>query len=355
MGSNSLDTRTAIKGNNTSLDLQANSFDILRIIAAVSIIFTHLLMHIPPSNGVLKSAMSFFSVYFYGVVAFFAISGFLIPKSIERSSSFFSFMKKRILRLYPGLWCAFFVSFAVIMLLYHPQLNFKRILVWFGTQLTFFQAYTPEWLRGYGNGTPNGALWTICVELQLYVVSWLLHKILKKFSTKHWCIAIAVSVVLNLACWLLQDSVPHIVYRLIFNSFVPYLYIYLIGMFLYYRKDTIIYWLSKRYIIVLAVYTICVFVFYYFIPRVGFYAPIGIGITLPVMIIAVAYGLGKHRLKYEVSYGMYLYHFIVINALIQMDITEGIIAIAIVVPISVLMGFAQNILIDKPLAKIRLK
>ena len=129
----------------------------------------------------------------------------------------------------------------------------------------------------------------------------------------------------------------------------------MIGMFLYYRKDTIIYWLSKRYIIVLAVYTICVFVFYYFIPRVGFYAPIGIGITLPVMIIAVAYGLGKHRLKYEVSYGMYLYHFIVINALIQMDITEGIIAIAIVVPISVLMGFAQNILIDKPLAKIRLK
>lgn len=341
-------------GGTSSVELQDNSFDILRIIAALAIISTHLLAHIPPESAVLQSVMSYFNGYFYGVVTFFAISGFLIPKSIERSQSFGSFMKKRLLRLYPGLWVAFFISFAVIMVLYHPQLSLKRILVWFGTQLTFFQVYTPGWLRDYGNGTPNGALWTIVVELQLYVVSWLLHKKVKSFSTRSWAIVIGGATMANLVCWAVKDIVPHIIYRLIFVSFIPYLYIYLIGMFLYYRKDTVLAWLTKRWVAVLAFYTVWMTVFYFFLPRVGFYAPIHIGLTLPVMIISAAYGLGKRRLKYEISYGMFLYHFIVINALIQLGKTDGVVAIFIVVPIAVIMGFVENILIDKPVSKIRL-
>ena len=204
------------------LYLQANSFDVLRIIAALSIISTHLLAHIPPTNETLQSIMSYFNSYFYGVVIFFAISGFLIPKSIENTRTFKAFIKKRLLRLYPGLWCAFFVSFAVIMVLYHPQLNLKRILIWFGTQLTLLQVYTPEWLRGYGNGTPNGALWTIVVELQLYVVSWLFYGKLKKLKTKHWSVVIGIATLANIICWFVKDIVPHIVYRLIFISFIPY-------------------------------------------------------------------------------------------------------------------------------------
>ena len=92
---------------------------------------------------------------------------------------------------------------------------------------------------------------------------------------------------------------------------------------------------------------------YYLLPKIGFYAPISIGLTLPVMIITVAYGLGKHRLKYDISYGMYLYHFIVINALIQLGVGDGIKAAAIVLPLAVFMGFLQSKLIDKPLSKIR--
>ena len=121
-----------------SLDLQANSFDVLRVVAALAVISTHLLAHLPPENRIIRDVMSYFNSYFYGVVTFFAISGFLIPKSIEKSTSFTSFMRKRILRLYPGVWCAFFVSFAVIMMLYKPQLSLQRIFIWFGTQLTLY-------------------------------------------------------------------------------------------------------------------------------------------------------------------------------------------------------------------------
>ena len=156
-----------------------------------------------------------------------------------------------------------------------------------------------------------------------------------------------------MGCWAVKDIVPHIVYRLIFISFVPYLYIYFIGIFLYFKKDTILLWLSMRWKGVWIAYTIWMTLSYYLLPKIGFYAPISIGLTLPVMIITVAYGLGKHRLKYDISYGMYLYHFIVINALIQLGVGDGIKAAAIVLPLAVFMGFLQSKLIDKPLSKIR--
>lgn len=336
-----------------SLAFQSNSFDILRIIAALSIVSTHLLAHMPPSSEKARAIMSYFNSYFYGVVIFFTISGFLIPKSIENSSSFISFIKGRLIRLYPGIWCQFAISFIVIMILYHPSLTLKRILVWFGTQLTFFQVYTPSWLRGYGNGTPNGALWTIIVELQLYIITWLLYKKFKELTNLQWGYLILLAIVTNLICWIIEDRIPHIIYRLIFVSFIPHFYIYCIGVFLFFKRDTILLWLSKRWISVLIAYTINMSVFYFYVPRIGFYAPIHIGLTLPVMIISVAYGLGMHRLKYEITYGIYLYHLIAINALIQLGVTDGTKGAIIVTLISVLLGFLQDRFIDKPLSRIR--
>ena len=121
-------------------------------------------------------------------------------------------------------------------------------------------------------------------------------------------------------------------------------------------KHSVLLWLSERWVGVLAFYTARMTVFHFFLQQApGFYAPVHISLTLPVMIMAAVYGLGKHRLKYEISYGMYLYHFIVINAMIQSGVTDGFKDDLVTVPIAVLMGFAQNILIDKPMGKLRLK
>lgn len=343
-----------IKQGGANIDVAANSFDYIRVIAALSIITTHLLAHIPPANETIKSIMAYFNGYFYGVVTFFAISGFLIPNSIEKSKSFKFFLKKRILRLYPGIWCAFFISFFCILFLYKPELNMKRIIIWFGTQLTFFQVYTPDWLRGYGNGTPNGALWTIVVELQLYVISYFIYDFIKKLNIKQWLLIIVFAASANIVCWAIRPQVPHIIYRLIFVSFIPYFYIYLIGMFLYIYKDTILISLSQYWLIVLLAYSVSMTAFYLFLPRAGFYAPLDIGLTLPVVVVSCAYGLGKHRMNYEISYGMFLYHFIVINALIQLGLTDGMKAIFIVIPVSIMMGFIEFYLIDRPCSKIRL-
>ena len=46
----------------------------------------------------------------------------------------------------------------------------KDIVVWTISQVTVFQFYTPSSIEIYGVGNPNGALWTISMELQVYVV-----------------------------------------------------------------------------------------------------------------------------------------------------------------------------------------
>ena len=37
-------------------------------------------------------------------------------------------------------------------------------------QSSIFQFWTPNFLRGYGCGTPNGSLWTIGILIQFYII-----------------------------------------------------------------------------------------------------------------------------------------------------------------------------------------
>ena len=98
----------------------------------------------------------FFSL-FPGVPIFFFLSGFLIYGSYESSSEnknpILNFYFKRVLRLYPGLWlCLFFSIFLVWISGYleNIALNIKEIAFWFFAQMTAFQFYNPDFLRGFG-------------------------------------------------------------------------------------------------------------------------------------------------------------------------------------------------------------
>lgn len=46
----------------------------------------------------------------------------------------------------------------------------REIGLWAATQLTTFQFYNPGFLRAFGVGVVNGALWSIPVEIQFYMV-----------------------------------------------------------------------------------------------------------------------------------------------------------------------------------------
>ncbi|HEY3821370.1 MAG TPA: acyltransferase [Polyangiaceae bacterium] len=156
-----------------------NNFDLLRLLAAAQVFHFHATESFHLKYGPVATAVTEVLNFFPGVPIFFVISGFLISLSYERSLSassrtsaaIRSYARNRFLRIYPGLWVCFAVT--VLLLAFAGQLTrgFLRseFIPWVMCQLTFFQAFNPSHLRGYGLGVINGSLWTIPVELSFYV------------------------------------------------------------------------------------------------------------------------------------------------------------------------------------------
>src|SRR5689334_19790981 len=88
-----------------------NNFDLLRILAATQVLVVHSARHL----GLAKPPWWWLLEAFPGVPIFFAISGFLIAASYERSSTLRNYARNRFLRICPGLWCCVLATIPVAM------------------------------------------------------------------------------------------------------------------------------------------------------------------------------------------------------------------------------------------------
>lgn len=146
----------------------------------------------------IDSTVAHATYFFRGVPIFFVISGFLIWFSIGRSKDYTSYLRKRFWRIYPELWVAVIIEVIVVAVLYRGW-NFKQLLLFTVTQGTILQFWTPSSLRGYGVGTPNGALWTIGVIIQFYIIAWFVYKLTQKRKLTTWICGLAASFGLSMA------------------------------------------------------------------------------------------------------------------------------------------------------------
>lgn len=82
-------------------DKKENYFHFIRLLAALQVFYGHASEHlfVPMPSGIKEIWWAF-----RGVPIFFLLSGFLIWNSLERQTSFITYCKKRLLRLYPELW-----------------------------------------------------------------------------------------------------------------------------------------------------------------------------------------------------------------------------------------------------------
>lgn len=77
--------------------------------------------------------------------------------------------------------------------------KFRLVGMVFG-QITIFQYYTPNLLRNFGVGTPNGSLWTIPVELEFYILLPVFFLFLKHISIKVKFIALFCFLQCSISC-----------------------------------------------------------------------------------------------------------------------------------------------------------
>lgn len=303
---------------NEKIKFSKNCFDPIRLWAALSVMFLHYTgyaLKLSSSGNdfmyILRCIVSFFP----GVVVLFSMSGYLISASFERSKSKKEFFVKRVFRLYPELWGCTLINVIVVSVLAREQLD-KSIVVWLITQV-FGIANTPSCLSNFATGSINGALWTIFTEIQLYIVLGIIYPFLKKFSIKKWGLLIGIMACINVVCGFLSKENNGMISKMIERLFIPYAVWFFIGVFCYVKRNIVLPYLKKRIVLIIIVYFL-IQLFCNNIP--GYYANIVVGILCPLIVVGGAYTLPAVRISYDITYGMFLYHWIILNIIVHFDL-----------------------------------
>lgn len=305
--------KICINTNNSTIDIKDNCFDIIRIFCTFTVFLGHFLTHFDVDNKVLYGMAYFIR----GVPVFFFLSGLFIAASLEKYNTK-DFFWHRCIRIFPELWVCVLINLIIILFVMQGKYNVKDIVVYLITQLTVFQFYTGDWLREYGVGVPNGALWTITVDIQFYIAAVLLAKFLKKQRISIWGIVIVLSVIIDWMLGWASERFPEIISKLIRCNLLPYIWIFLIGMCVYYHRYTVIPFFVKYkwgFALGYILWTYCVP-----INIVSFFEGIRYNIVTTLIMVSFAIGIGfsyKCRMSQDYSYSFYLYHMVVINFIIH--------------------------------------
>ena len=331
----------------TILSYKTNSLSLIRLIAAISVMYYHVIAHLDIIGlpAWFESTINYTFGFVYGVPTFFGISGFLIWKSIEKSESFTSYAKKRFWRIYPELWVAVIIEIAS-MLISCPETaeGGYKVAVFGATQGTIFQFWTPDALRVYGCGTPNGTLWTIGVMIQTYVVMYFLYRFLHGKAIWRWLLVFVVSVCASVSIIYMQEVVPEVIWKLAGQTFLPYLWLFLAGAFITDRYDSIIKWLRKLFWIPLA---LSFGAMYFGIDVHTHMYPVFRCVFLIIGLVGLAYAFPMLSIKTDISYGVFLYHMTVVNVMIQLGCKNDPLYLVIAMVISILLAWVSTVTVGK--------
>jgi peptidoglycan/LPS O-acetylase OafA/YrhL len=157
-----------------------NNFDLLRLIAALSVIFSHAFLLGEGRQDTeplmrLTHGQTIFGVV--GVFVFFVISGFLVTMSFEQTGSLPRYAAKRALRIYPGLIACLLVT----ALLLGPAISALPVRAYFSDPGTWHYVAENALLNADENSLPgvrfsgfdarsvvDGPLWTLPCEVLMY-------------------------------------------------------------------------------------------------------------------------------------------------------------------------------------------
>ena len=324
-----------------------NNFNLVRIYLSLSVLFFHAF----ELSG--QKELSFLNRIFNvdrAVDAFFIISGYLIMKSYERSASGKEYFIKRIRRIYP----AYLVVVTLCALLcflvstYPPAEYFRspmlyKYLLANALFLNFIQPDLPGVFDNNLFHAVNGSLWTLKVEIGYYLLVPLIVALRGKIR-------------------------PALLYGLLFALSVAW---YLTMLHLYgTRHDSLILFLSRQlpgelfYFILGAAATLVdekplfrkILAWLGIPATLLLFLPLGTiagSLMLAIAVFFFALSLPVIRYRYrkeDISYGLYIYHFPVMQVLIGMGVYHSSPMMGLVMSflITTILALLSWLLIEKP-------
>ena len=352
--------------------LRRNNFDLLRVAAALQVVQLHATEHLHVVLGPVGQAVNGVLGLFPGVPIFFVVSGFLISQSYERSPDIRAYARNRALRIYPALWTCFGVSLVLLAgfgALTRSFVASPSFWAWIASQLTIVQFFNPDALRTFGVGVVNGSLWTIPVELEFYILLPLLYR---------WCVrgrsrgastaALGAMALLSFGIWCAwQLAGAGVAGKLVQVTLAPHLFMFLLGTMMQRNWDRLAPLLEGRAPLWIGVYLAVrileralggapVSAGAYGAARLALMSAVWIG-ALALVVVSVAHtwtGASQRTLRgHDISYGIYVYHMLAVNACVQLHLTGSLTALAVVYALTCAAAIASWVLIERPALRLK--
>ncbi len=340
---------------------KVNNFDLIRLIAAIQVMVCHSISHLKININPIFN----FIYFFPGVPIFFTISGFLLANSLYQNSNLKKYFINRCFRIFPALWGCFLIT--IFFLLHEGSINISTFITipfyeWVFCQLTIFQFYTPPFLRTFL--TPNGSLWTIGVEFQFYFLLPIIYY-LSKISNRIGAIFAILGIYLLsvvVSYWYRYTNQEVLFAKLIHVTVLPYLQFFLMGFISFIFWPKLKTFLVNKFLVWFAIYFIFVYILFEKLHIYELsYTPNIFGwlgyVILSLLTLSMAFtknGLSSKMLKgIDISYGIYLYHMIVINFMISNHISNS--PLILVIIITVILAIMSWTLIESPFLKYKNK
>lgn len=289
--------------------VKANSFDIIRLFAALLVVYGHAF----PLTMQQAPTFAGNSVQAIGVKIFFVISGYLIMGSWIRDPSLWRFGLRRILRIMPAL--AVVVTLTILVL--GPITSFLSAKEYFSNPRTWTYLtnilFRPQYdLPGVFGDNPypnavNGSLWSLPAEIAMYIIGPVIYTAGQSVRAQRWAILGGALALVTLSIWLLRIAVPQTIpvwYGSNLLSFLDVAPYFLIGAtYVGFRLERFLFpTIAGVTWIVMSLLSpsgwSAEFALYFVLP----YAVLSLGLTPAALSSRIsAYG--------DISYGVYLYSF----------------------------------------------
>ena len=283
---------------------------------------------------------------------FFVISGFLIGKSYNTTKNISDYFRKRARRLLPA-YFASVLLFALLLSLfssysfsqYFTDKQFYKYLSWNLIFLNFVQPCLPGLFVNGRECAVNGALWTIKVEVLFYVIVPVLFYYLNKINHKY--LLLVPIYIFSVVYKTYLESTGNSLMIVISRQTPGFLSYFACGFSFYFYFDFYIQHKGKLFVLAIPLFII---EYYYDLEILR-------PLALAVIMFFVAYSFPKLNdfgKRGDFSYGIYVFHFTLIQIFVQYDFFKlynpFLMVVVVVVLVGILAVLSWNF-IEKPFVK----
>ena len=336
---------------------RSNNFDFLRFVFALLVVISHSY----PLSGNSENAQWIYRLTdgqvnyaSLGLNGFFVISGFFIYRSFARSESVWIFLKKRALRIFPGLFIVLLLSILMVPLVYEGSTPLFRNIEWY--------TYLPNNLSLYGfQGVVsgvfdrnfyhaiNGSLWTIRYEFTLYLSIAVFFLFRRNTFWIQFCLLLASIGMLGGYIFYREELGPLSMFGLLGYNVLNLGTFFVLGSLLAtFELERWVHWVFA--LILLVLLGVSVYLDLYDVAKHILFTPLVL--MTGFLTVSRVKEFGKWG---DSSYGIYIYSFPIQQVLVHYFAPKAMILMVCSVPLSMLFGYLSWHLVEKRALKFKTK